>query len=157
MYHVLRVCFVLAAALWMSAGVCRSEEVFFSHKTESKIKFDDCTKIQGRHDISPTYICFEKDEELKQFDPGTLWEEADVTEICFQKNDRNKIVLKIVGKETQKERYFYPDSEGNLIFFEPGQEWKLLNESDCKELRKNHTVPEVPKGISGILFHKEKP
>jgi len=89
--------------------------------------------------------------------PGQIWEEAEVTVTCFQKNDRNKIVLKVVGKETKNESYFYPDNEGKLNSFDPAQEWKSLNESDCKELTKNRKPIEVPKGISEIFSNKVKP
>lgn len=98
--------FILTVAFTLAPLPCDAGQVFFKHKTEKKIKSDECIKLMGIHDKFPTYKCFDKNGELKLFDPKPDWEEADISEICFEKNDTYKIVLKAVGKETKTESRF---------------------------------------------------
>ncbi|MCP4348234.1 MAG: hypothetical protein GY795_22325 [Desulfobacterales bacterium] len=152
MYKLFKVVFILSAVLYMAQSPC-SGQVFFRHKTGKKIK-SDCIKMMKSDDKLPTYTCSDKDGKSSNFDAEPDWEEADISETCFEQNDNYKIVLKVVGKETETESYFYPGEKGKLILFDPGKKWKLLNKSDCKELRKERKPIEVPKGISE-LFGKE--
>lgn len=153
MCKLLKMFFILSAVWCMVQSPCSGEDVFFRHKTGKKIK-SDCIKMKRENDKFPTYKCFEKDGELNKFIPKPHWEEADISETCFEQNDNYKIVLKVIGKETKAETYFYPGKKGNMILFDPGKKWKPLNESDCRELRKEHKPIEVPRGISE-LFDKE--
>ncbi len=160
MYKLFKVFFILSAAWCMAQSPCNGEQVIFRHKTGKKIKSDNCFKMMKSDDKLPTYTCTDKDGESNKFDAKPDWEEADISETCFEQNDNYKIVLKVIGTETKTESYFYPGEKGNLVLFDPNKnpdkKWKPLNESDCKELRKTHKPIEVPKGISEI-FDKEKP
>jgi len=147
MYFFKKLLLILPLLFGLAAAPCYGEDVVFIHRTEKKIN-TNCRKFKGKHDISPTYKCFDKDG--NSYDPLKDWEEAEITDVCFQHkvNDAIKIVKKVIEKQSKIERFFEVDKEGNLTPFDPGEIWKPMNESDCNSIRKDRKTIEVPKGIS---------
>jgi len=144
MYFFKKLLLILPLLFGLAAAPCYGKDVVFIHKTENKIN-TNCQKLQGKHDSSPTYKCFDN-----PFDPGTDWEEAELMDVCFKDrvNDTIKIVKKVIGKQSKTERLFDVDKKGDLTPFDPGEIWKPMNENDCNSIRKDRKTIEVPKGIS---------
>jgi hypothetical protein len=111
----------LAAA---SAVRAELKEVSFRNKKDGSLKLY-CQKTVGK--IKTTISCNEQ-----PFTPDADWEEIKAEKVCFQHDDSRiracHELQRIDGNG--KTIYVCFDNEGKPFSFLPGNEWKLLTESE---------------------------
>ena len=82
---------VAALALLTAATVAaESNKVAFLH-VKDKILKEDCVEIKGKYDTTPSYTCYDEDDNAQSFTPGTDWISVKAEKVCFHHKVRDTI------------------------------------------------------------------